>query len=816
MNPLRRYPLLSRLLVLVLLPVAVVMVLMLTYLQDSVPADQVDLAASDPSVPATIHRDAHGVAHIRAASDQAAFFALGYAHAQDRLWQLELQRRMARGQLSEVFGRRTVSQDAWSRALGIVPAAASAWHGLSDEAQASLNAYTDGINAWMDTVTSLPPEFRLLGIRPTPWEPLDCLAWMKIFALNLSGNMWKEISHYFAAQTLPPQWFTDLLFEYPADAPVVVSGDEPVPPALGWSPPALDETLAALLPVGHRLQQDFHIGGEFVGSNAWVVSGEFTEGGGALLANDPHLGLQMPSLWYVASIRGERLAASGMTLVGIPLVVFGRNEYIAWGGTSMMADVQDLYVEQINPEDPGQYLDDGEWRDFSVRSETIQVKADFPAALRPDLSPVSIEVRSSNRGPVISDFRTAIEQPVSLRWTALDPGDTSYEAFYRLNHARDWQEFQSSLGLHVAPAMNMLYGDRDGNIGYLAAGRIPIRSRGEGRLPVPAWTGEYRWTGFIPFEAQPRLYNPATGYIVSANHRVTDTGYPYFISSDWAPPARAERISVLLQQAVAANGALGVADMQRIQADTLDLSVAPLLPLLRALQATTDGQARALAALADWQGDMAADSPAASLFHVWMRHLRQQLFADELSGAWNRPDQIQRLNAMVTATDPAQIHAALTTTNHAWCDRTTTAPTETCDEILLSALDAAIAELSKLRGPGTDDWAWGDLQSTVYRHMPFSDVSFIDRFFERRVPNGGSANAVNVAASIYEEGRGYRQNFGPGFRQIIRMAPDHTEHLYMNSTGQSGNPASDHFDDMVVPFQAVEYHTLGHPGAGQN
>lgn len=802
----RRFPLTTRLLAFVVFPLLIGYLWLRGSLADGLPSERSLLLTQGLTAPVSLVRDEHGVPHIRAESDADAYFAIGYAHAQDRLWQLELQRRMARGRLSEVFGSASIDDDVWFRTLGLYESARSAWPALSPEAQRALTAYAAGVNSWISENHGLPSEFRVLRIKPEPWTELDSLAWIKVFALDLGGNFRQEMRRFVARQSLDAQQLATFFPDYPADGPTtVVSADLDDAAAQG-------EQLAAIASLQDKLEHVLRRGGRYVGSNAWAVSGRHTADGSALLANDPHLGLQIPSLWYVLDVDSPQLRVAGMSLVGLPVVVFGRNDRIAWGGTNMMADTQDLYFEQIDPADASRYQAGSRTVPFETRSETIALRADFPEALRRKVQPVTLQVRTTRNGPLISDHFGAFARPVALRWTALDAGDTSFEAFYRLGYAQDWNAFKAALSVHVAPAMNVLYADRDGNIGYLGAGRLPLRRKGEGTEPMPGWDDAYAWNGAVPPASWPQSYNPASGYLVSANNKVVGNDYPYFISHDWAPPARAKRIEQLLRERIDAGTKLTAKDMQTMQGDTLDLEAAALLPSLLKTEPSTVYRERALEYLKTWNGDMRRDSQAATIFMGWMRHLRHRLFGDQLRGSWNNPAASNLLSRLGDQVELDVVRGILEGGESPWCDDVGTPERESCREIAGEALGSALWEIYKLAGDDTmASWNLDTVQKTYYAHIPFSRQKPLDRMFERRIGNGGSENSINVAASDYVGAGGYLQDFGPGFRQVMQLGKDRLEHYYMNSTGQSGDVMSRHYDDMVQPFRDVELYRLQAP-----
>ena len=802
----KSYPLTARFLSFVWIPLLAVAIVGFHYLRGSLPIADGRSIKARVLQRAQITRDKNGVVMINAETDHDAFFAIGFAHAQDRMWQLELERRIAEGRLSEIFGQTTVPQDAWMRSLGLYDSAELSWSKLSPEARASLTAYAAGINAWLDQNPTLPPEFLALGVRPSHWREVDSLAWSKVFALNLSGNMWNEISNVVASESLRKEQMVDLMGYSQSDLSFTAKA----------TTTATGKTLTDLLAFRKHLESEMKIGGQYVGSNAWVISGKLMEDGHAVLANDPHLGLQIPSSWYVAHLKGDKLDVSGMTLVGLPLVIFGQNGEIAWGGTSMMADVQDLYIEQPNPQDPAQYKRDGAWVDFQKHSETINVKADFPASLRAPVDAVNIQIRKTIDGPVVSDLIGVFDQPVALRWTALDPDDASYESFLRVNYAHDWTTFKDAFQTYVAPAMNMLYVDKLNNIGSIGVGRIPIRAKGEGRLPAPGWTSEYAWNGYIPFKDWPQRFNPEQGYIVSANNKLVDSDYPYFISADWAPPNRARRIEQLLQAKVSRSELISIDYVERMQGDTIDLSVERLLDYLKQVSPNGPEQQKALSYLSAWKGDMALDSQGAAIFFVWTRHLREELFSARLKDYWNKQKQAAEIDRIIANTSYDQILNALTERPLNWCDNASDAGSKPCASLLSDSLDQTIKELGKLRGSNMESWRWGDIHQTVYEHLPFSRINFLASIFERKIRSGGSPDTINVGNAVYRGSNGYEETFSAGFRQIMQMQGASVHHLYMNSTGQSGNVLSAHYDDMVKPFRDVRYYVLNNDSADRN
>lgn len=739
-----------------------------------------------------VRRDEYGIPELTATNEKDLYFSMGYIHAQDRMWQLEVQRRISSGTLSELFGKSAVRQDSWIRTLGLKSSSEEAVKHLSPEAIASLQAYVDGINFGIDNNKNLPFEFSFFNIKPKKWTVLDSISWSKIFSLNLSGNYRHEVQRLIALQYLDND---EMVVFYPYDQKIN---------KLNVYKNSLHDDLSALLLPANDLEERFSIGGKNVGSNAWVVSGKYTKSGKPLLANDPHLSLQIPSLWYAVkqSIAGNN-EISGMSLVGLPVVIFGRNKNIAWGGTNMMADVQDLNIETVNPENPKEYLIDGHWEAFSERVETINVRSDFPSSLREPLAPVEILVRNTRFGPVITDNLSFNSAPISLRWVSLDDNDTTYESFYRLNHARNWNEFLQATSHHVAPALNLFYADVEGNIGFKGVGRIPVRRSGDGTLPTQVTSLKGNWDGYIPFNEMPTSFNPESGYLLNANNKNVPKDYSYDISHEFAHPARANRIEQILQNSIADGKGITVESTQTAQHDSVDLSAKNLLEVMIQLEARNQLQSDALKLLKDWSLTAERNSVAATIYYSWFYHLKRQVFNDELQGYWNNSREKSYLSSLPALVYPETLADLLATHSH-WCDDTNTDSPESCEQVLAESFQSSLNDLISLYGDDISEWRWEDAQETLYRHIPFSEMKVFDVLFERRIATDGAANAINASSSIYSDKDGFETVFGAGFRQIMEMSVDAPQHYLMNSTGQSGHIASEHYDDMMYMFNRNE------------
>lgn len=745
------------------------------YLRASLPPLSGALDVPGLDAAAEIVRDADGVPHIRAASDHDAWFALGFAHAQDRLWQMEMQRRVGTGRLSEVLGEATVETDQFLRTLGIHRAAEAALAHASPDARAVLDAYAAGVNAWLGAGHPLPPELTLLGVRPAPWTPLDSMAWAKMMAWDLGGNWDDDLLRVRLAQAVGPERAAELLPDYPPDGATIV--------AAAHVPAAMSD---ALLDLDMRLQVDHRLGGRDVGSNNWVVAGRHTASGLPLLANDPHLGARIPSTWYLAEIEGHRVHVAGATLPGLPGVLAGRNEAIAWGATNLGPDVQDLYLERLNPDDPNQYAIGDRWVDMRIVEETIVVKGRD--------APIRWAARATRHGPLVSDASDTPGAPLALRWTALDDDDTTLDAFLDLQLAADWEQFLAALSQLVVPGQNFVYADRAGNIGYAATGRIPIRPAGDtGGVPLPGWEDGHAWSGWIPWDALPRVLDPAAGYIVTANNRVVDDDYPFSIARSWTPPYRAGRIIEALDARIAAGGRLDVTAMAAIQGDQTSHQARELAPRLASIAPADARQARAVDLVRAWDGRLGAESAAAAIYSAWFIALGEAVVADDLSGAL--------YERYTERTHPQFLVDVIARRDAAWCDDVLSAPREDCDAIARRALDTALDSLEAQMGPDPGAWHWGTVHRTQYAHQPFSEVPYLRPFFHRSIANGGDGYTVNVApvrlAARYEQHR------VPSYRQIVDLSPA-DDSRFIVTTGQSGHPLSPHYDDLIARHQAVE------------
>jgi len=747
------------------------------WLRESLPQLDGSVALSGLKAPVDIVRDRDGVPHIYAGSIEDAMFAQGFVHAQDRLWQMEMNRRIAAGRLSEALGPATLDTDKFLRTLGVRHVAEATLKVLNTNTRRQLDAYTAGVNAFLAQRSGpLPPEFLLTGITPEPWQNADSVAWIKMMAWDLGANWRSELLRMRLAKKLSPAQIGEFLPPYPGDAPLAIADYAALYRQLDAS------KLAGLALAG--LSEDG-------ASNNWVLAGSHTQSGKPLLANDPHLGLAAPAVWYFAHLSAPGYEVIGATLPGVPGVVLGRNRHIAWGFTNTGPDVQDLYIERVDA--AGRVLAPQGWQPLATRKEVIKVKG------QPD---VTLTVRASRNGPLISDvFKPAADAlpqdfALAFAWTALREDDLSMQAAGKFATANNWNDFLAAARDFHSPQQNMVYADTEGNIGYVAPGRVPIRKPEndlKGQAPAPGWDARYDWDGFIPFEQLPQSYNPASGEIVTANQKIVPADYPYYITSEWVLPYRAERIRQLL----GASPKHTLQSFGKIQADTVSLQVREILPLLLKAKTVNPEAQQVLQQLGRWDANMTVAGAEPLIVSAWLRELGRLIYADELGDLFNaewahRADFMQH----VLADTGGQGH---------WCDDVNTPARETCAELLPKALDLALADLKRRYGEDRSKWRWGDAHFALSEHRPFGRQPLLARLFDIRVPSPGDTYTVDVGRNtLSNETAPYASRHAASLRALYDLAdPDKSE--YMHSTGQSGNLLSPLYRNFAERWARVEY-----------
>lgn len=779
------------------------------------------LPVRGPIADLTIERDAHGVPTIRAASPEDAWFGLGFAHAQDRLWQLETHKRIAAGRLSEAFGPAALETDRFLRALGVRRAAAEQWAKADAGTRRALEAYAAGINAWRrDHLKARAPEFVLLGIEPEDWTPVDSLAWSIMMAWDLGGNWGTELLRLRLSLAMPVERIAQLLPPPGGETPPAVRDYASLFRRLGL---AENGPRTALGPADGLFARVVGEGAvEGAGSNNWVVDGSRSETGTPLLANDPHLKLSAPALWYLARLHAPGLEVAGATMPGLPVVVLGQNKHIAWGYTNTNPDVQDLYLERIDPRDPSRYqvpestsettVGGGQrWARFESFEEVIKVKG---------AADVRLTVRRSRHGPVISDAgipatagllgedeQGAARFAIALRWTALDPDPGAVSAGIAFNRAGSVDEFVAAAARYTAPMQNMVVADRE-HIAFVAAGRVPLRKAENdlrGLVPAPGWDARYDWDGFIDAAQTPRELDPPRGWIATANQRIHGPLYPYYLTSEWAAPYRHQRIEALL----AARPRHSLDSLAAIQRDEVSLATRRLLPLLRNAHSDHQLAAEALRRLQDFDGTMAAGRPEPLIVWAWVRQLTRALFADDVGA-----DLFER--QLGTRSFREALESVLERDDTSWCDDRGTPAVETCAMQRDAALYRALDELSAGYGADVSAWKWGEAHQARAEHRPFSKVKFLARWFELRAPVGGDTFTVNVSRVGLRPDAGtgelYLDEHGPSLRALYDVG-DPSRSRVMHSSGQSGLVFEPGYRDFLAPWQRGEYLPLWGDGA---
>ena len=721
-------------------------------------------------------RDKWGVPHIYADNLRDLMYAFGYVQAQDRFWQMEFHRRLALGTLAEVLGEAALEIDRLTRRVGFQRAAAQEWDEASREARALLEAFSAGVNAYLEG-QRLPLEFTVLRYRPQPWQPLDSIAFAKFMAWRGNGNWDTEILRSWAIERFGAEVARELEPRYPQEAPLVVpSGAE----ARGGGP-SLEEEFGKveelILATGHAL------------SNSWAVDGAKSITGKPLLACDPHLPLQMPSLWYEVHLDSPQLKAAGACLPGLPGVIIGHNERIAWGITAAMADGDDLFVERVNPDNPRQYEYQGRWLETEVVREEIKVRG------RP--KPVVEEVLITRHGPVISPCIRGETRALALRSTALE-GRGQTDSLLRLMVAGDWEEFRKALRQWSASPMNFTYADVDGNIGYQMAGLIPIRAKGYGLVPSPGWSGEYEWTGFIPFEELPFAYNPDRHWLASANNKIVDDDYPYFLSASYEDGYRSQRIVELLT----AKERLSIADFGSMQGDIYSIPGRALASFILGLRPQDEWCRRAQTFVRAWDYLVAPDSVAASIVEAFYVQLLRRALLERV-GSWAQ-------YYLGRSVHPIKEGNGYESKMVSWLlgrieERPHWFGEKPWSAVMEEALAAAVAELRQLLGEDMSRWQWGRLHAQTFRHLLGQGP--LARLFNRGpVAVGGDINTV--AQATYNANRGYElTSWTASFRLIIDLS-DFNSSLAVVPTGQSGHPGSRHYADMIELWRQVEYHPM--------
>ena len=740
--------------------------------------------------------DESDIPHIQAKSSSDALFALGYLHASERSWQMEVNRRLASGRLSEILGKETLAIDRFIRTLGIKHTAEKQFDRYPIATKRLLQSYADGVNAGNAHLGwALPLEYFLTGSQPGHWSPSDSVAWMLMMALDLGGNWHKELQRLELSQFLTTQQIWEVMPAYTPGAPVSNVDFAKIYRDINVFNPnsVVRDQKSKPLPATELTAKELPGGKDSIGSNNWALNGKLTSSGKPLLANDPHLGLSAPAIWYMAHLEAPGLNVIGASLPGIPGVVLGRTDKFAWSFTNTGPDVQDLYIEQLDPKNPGVYRGPDGPLPFTVRQEIIDIKGEVSQRFL---------VKETQHGPVISESYARAKRIIdtnryalALRWTALDVENQSVAGLLDMNHAKDLEAFKKALRKNYAPMQNVVMADVDGNISYQAAGVAPKRTLHQGLYgvaPALGWEKQYDWTGYVPFEQLPNSNNPDANWIATANQKILASNDPNPLTGDWELPTRYDRIAEL----ITGKSNHDIASMKSMQADTLSLGATPLLELFKSTQSKHPLAQQTSELIKNFDGDMRVNSSSALIFNAWVDQLTRKLFS--------------RLSYLFTENYGARsfrqaLILQLQNPDSPWCNDPKTEQIENCADASNAALDQALEQLSAQLGSNPINWTWGNAHIAVSEHRPFSKVPFLGSLFNLRQPFPGDSFTINVGRlELLKADNPFETKQAPSLRALYDLS-DLEQSLFIYQTGQSGWVQSKLYRNMGTLWAQNEY-----------
>lgn len=776
-SPVRRF---TAIIIFIIFAVIVIAILSRRLIVKSLPDYEATIEIAILESEASVYWDEFKVPHIYAQNEQDLFRVAGYVAAQERLWQMDLCRRIAAGRLSEIFGERTLENDVFARTWGFERAAQNIEASLSTESRTVLDAYAEGVNFFIEkNRDALPVEFALLGYEPEPWKISDSIAYARFMAFQLSFTWHLEpILHLIAQKTSTAQAL-ELFPEFPQDAPSIVSATEDVPM----------QALAGLIRQTRQARSFLGGSGTIAGSNSWVVGPQKSTSGKPILANDPHLSLLFPSVWFEMHLVGGDYDVMGVTFPGVPGVVIGHNRAIAWGLTNGMVDDADFYIEKRNAANAEQYWDGANWRPFEVISETIHIKDSD--------EPHYFDVRLTQNGPIVSPPIDVLENDsllLSVRWTGHMPSD-EVGAMLSVNRAKNWPEFLEAAERYKVPTQNFIFADTSGTIGYTLAGALPIRQDGKGYFLYKGWEKAGNWSGMVPFSALPKKRNPTSGFIATANNKITGQNSNIYFGNAWEPDSRIQRITSLLS----AKTRLNVDDFKNMQGDVYshhaEKMLAVLMPVLKNAD-LTDNERDLQKLLEEWDFQESWESVPATVYHVFFVHLLRNALKDELGE--------EVLNAFLHWSNfPIRAMENLVSLpGSKWWDDVTTLEQERMAEIATQSFRDAIQQLYDEVGNGPGFWEWGLLHKVRFVH-PMGQHELLGRLFNTAAfAVGGSPNSI--AKAEYKLAEPFSVKAGASMRQIVDFA--HIDSvLSVIAGGQSGQPFSEHYADQVDLWRAGHY-----------
>jgi penicillin amidase len=715
--------------------------------------------------PVEVLRDRWGVAHIYAKNQHDLFFAQGFVASQDRLFQMELWKRSGQGRLAEILGPSALLRDVNARLLRYRGDMKAEFESYSPDTKEILSAFTAGINAYITRRAGNPPvEFQIAGFRPEPWKPEDCLNRMAAF--SMTGNSWSELQHAQAVAVLGAQKASQL-FDFD---PAVTLDPAPGLDLAGLSPGLLRNLVGS----DTRIEFPTYL---LEGSNNWTVSGALTKSGKPLLANDPHRVIAEPSLRYIVHLVAPGWNVIGAGEPGLPGVALGHNQHIAWGFTIFGLDQQDLYLEELNPTDITQYRTEHGWEKMRIEKDSFAIRGGPEA---------TVELKFTRHGPVLwSDAKHAL----ALHWVGSEPGTAGYLGSLAVDRAQNWQDFEAAMPCWKVPSENIVYADNNANIGEHSVGLAPIRKRWTGLLPVPG-AGGFEWSGFVPSSELPHSFNPKAGFLASANHKMIPENYPYKVGYEWAPGFRIERITSVLAEARDSGRKLDTDDMGKLQSDVVSLPAGQLVALLRAVNSDTPDSSVQL--LLHWDNVVTRESAAAALYEIWLGELTTAVVHKVApQSLWNLLEHDwtpATLLRVLSNPQPFDVTAS---------DR---------DRLLLESLKAATSKLITLEGSDSSKWTWGQLHVVRFRHPLDRAPGAAPTVDLGPLPRPGDEYTVNATEYF---GDSFDQVSGASYREILDTA-DWDQSLAVNTPGQSGQPESPHYSDLMPLWDQGKYFPLSY------
>ena len=774
----------------------------LTYyiLSRSLPDYNEDFTLPGISAPVEIVRNNNNVPHIFGKTETDVYYALGFAHAQDRLWQMTMLRRTAQGRLSEIFGARTLKIDELVRRLDIYTLSQQSVPAQDARTRLALSSYAAGVNAWINQVNAGArgrgaPEFFFFSNEIAAWSPADSIAIIKLMALQLSAHLETEVQRAQMSMLLPTERLSDILPDDPT------SGFAALPDYAQLMPGQMPAVVTNKMAYIDAPLSPFRSAAFAGASNAWAAMPNRSAAGGSLLANDPHLGFTAPTIWYLARLELPSGSVIGATIPGMPVMLLGRSEKLGWGITSSYLDDQDVVIERVNPDNSEEYLTPDGPKPFTTRKTIIAIK---------DADPVTITLRWSESGPILpgSHYDLASVTPAgdvaALEWTALSGADTSMTAAMQLMIAGSVDDAIKASALYIAPSQNLMLADANG-IAMQTIGAMPARDgrhRSQGRMPAPGWEGTNRWTGTLPYADNPRFVNPGSGLLGNTNNKTVERAFPNHVSFYWGDTQRIQRwLALMKTRAVHTRDSFIEA-----QLDTVSPTARSLLPLIGAdLWFTGDAapegtpermRQKALALLANWNGEMNEHLPEPLIAEAWLRSLQDRLARDEIGPL---ADQFAH-------PEPVFIERVFRNTGGAsvWCDVIQSAAVETCTDVSRQALDQALLELAETYGPNLESWRWGDAHQATHDHPVMGEVPLLRYFVNIRQSTSGGDTTLLRGRTKGTGPNPYLNVHGGGYRGVYDFA-DPDSSVFITATGQSGHPLSRHYDDLAELWRRGEY-----------